>query len=506
MEVSDLVLIHNHIQGALDQQNIGDDYDFWSNVPKLKENYLKFFKAHKKRCSQTLANFRIVTVNEDADTSVSVAGMVTNWQRRVPIGRQQLSTVNLELQFLEEHRKQYLDMGAAFASISHSPKSKTCLTNFKNLILLDIKVLMGADLEWAIPAPVTTRKKTNTGRESSTAGVRSSPRRPLTSALSSGGVKDDSSNSDSGPTDVGDGDGAGVEIGNECGAGGSDDDAGTAGGGNDGAARTDDTSILTLDTAGTADNTGTPDTPAGTAGIAGTASNAGTAGTAAIARSASGIGRGRGTTGIVGSTGAAQPAIASNVGGIGRGRGTTGIAGTTSAARAAIASNAGGIGHGSAGGDIIRSEAISAEDFTTWSPANWSSVPWTQVTIPKGSPIYLAATMAFTDPNLQQSQPVFNRSLKQAWDYVPQLVDYTALTEELKPQLTDSQRLWLTGTLAWIKQRKWIQIGSGRPKLKPAGGKRGAREIDTDGLPQAHSRSSSKRSREDAASWCKLFL
>ena len=63
----------------------------------------------------------------------------------------------------------------------------------------------------------------------------------------------------------------------------------------------------------------------------------------------------------------------------------------------------GGGASGKAGGDIIYATPISADDFTTWSPVNWSSVPWMQITLDKDSPVLLAATMAFTNPSLWKS-------------------------------------------------------------------------------------------------------
>jgi hypothetical protein len=54
----------------------------------------------------------------------------------------------LELQFLEIHKTHYLELSANFASNSYMPKSKTALENLKELILLDLKMLLGADIPW----------------------------------------------------------------------------------------------------------------------------------------------------------------------------------------------------------------------------------------------------------------------------------------------------------------------------------------------------------------------
>ena len=46
----------------------------------------------------------------------------------------------MELQFLDHHKKQYLELSSNFASISFIPKSRTALENMKELILLDLKI------------------------------------------------------------------------------------------------------------------------------------------------------------------------------------------------------------------------------------------------------------------------------------------------------------------------------------------------------------------------------
>ena len=54
----------------------------------------------------------------------------------------------MELQFLRNHKKEYLELSTDFASISFMPKSRAALENMKNLVLLDLKILLGADIPW----------------------------------------------------------------------------------------------------------------------------------------------------------------------------------------------------------------------------------------------------------------------------------------------------------------------------------------------------------------------
>ena len=89
-------------------------------------------------------------MDEEAPTTGTVTRMITTWQKRTKLAKQQHSTVRLELQFLAHHKKQYNELGDNFSSNSHALKSRTALENFKLLIELDIKVLFGADVQWAV--------------------------------------------------------------------------------------------------------------------------------------------------------------------------------------------------------------------------------------------------------------------------------------------------------------------------------------------------------------------
>ena len=145
------MLIHNNGLAALDQANIGEDFYFWSDIPQPKDGCLRVFKAYKKCCSNILAEYRFWPVDEEAPTTGTVTGMITTWQKRTKLAKQQNSTVKFELQFLAHHKQQYNELGDDFASNSHALKSRTALKIFELLIELDIKVLLGADVQWSVP-------------------------------------------------------------------------------------------------------------------------------------------------------------------------------------------------------------------------------------------------------------------------------------------------------------------------------------------------------------------
>ena len=57
--------------------------------------------------------------------------------------------MTLELQFLEIHRREYVELSTDFASMSFLPKSREALENMKALVLLDLRILLGADIPWS---------------------------------------------------------------------------------------------------------------------------------------------------------------------------------------------------------------------------------------------------------------------------------------------------------------------------------------------------------------------
>ena len=63
---------------------------------------------------------------------------------RTDMPKQQTSKMSMELQFLENHKKQYLVLSTVFASISFLPKSREALENMKDLV--PVKILLGADI------------------------------------------------------------------------------------------------------------------------------------------------------------------------------------------------------------------------------------------------------------------------------------------------------------------------------------------------------------------------
>ena len=88
--------------------------------------------------------------------------------------------MNLELQFLAQQKQLYKELGDDFnsSSNSHALKYRTALENFSLLSELNIKVLIGAEVEWSVPGK--DRQSTRKGPASAS---RSSPKKRAFSAV-----------------------------------------------------------------------------------------------------------------------------------------------------------------------------------------------------------------------------------------------------------------------------------------------------------------------------------
>ncbi len=64
------------------------------------------------------------------------------------MSKQETSELSIELQFLDVHKREYLELSADFAKIFYMPKTKPVLANMKQLILLDLKIFLVAENPW----------------------------------------------------------------------------------------------------------------------------------------------------------------------------------------------------------------------------------------------------------------------------------------------------------------------------------------------------------------------
>jgi hypothetical protein len=61
-----------------------------------------------------------------------------------------LRKLNFSFWNLEHHKTLYLDLHRGFTMSEYAPQSEASLQNFRTLLMLEISVLLGADIEWAM--------------------------------------------------------------------------------------------------------------------------------------------------------------------------------------------------------------------------------------------------------------------------------------------------------------------------------------------------------------------
>jgi len=151
--LADLILINNHLMEAIAKfdSEINDDYDLWASLSTLKDGFLKYCKAYDNRLRHVLQDIRVLPEDEEESTVVNIKGIILAWKSRLGMSRQTLSEMSVETQFLFADKAQYSELSQDFASISFSPKSKTALENLRMLVMLDLKILLGADIKWRKP-------------------------------------------------------------------------------------------------------------------------------------------------------------------------------------------------------------------------------------------------------------------------------------------------------------------------------------------------------------------
>ena len=145
-----MVLLYNRAMEGLYKK--GADvltFDLFAGVGGTKAPFIKFCKAFEKRLRSNVPSHRVIPVNEEQPTKLDVAGFITEWKSGK--GKNTLSPLTVELQFLEHHKAQYLDLHRDLMKIDYSPQSEAALQNFKTLVVLEISLFLGGDIEWATP-------------------------------------------------------------------------------------------------------------------------------------------------------------------------------------------------------------------------------------------------------------------------------------------------------------------------------------------------------------------
>ena len=123
----------------------------WDNCPgNVKNSFMTYFKVHANRMGTLQPEYRILPINEAEPTNIYVPGFILQWkgEKTKTIAEQKLGDMPVDLQFIKHHKDLYLKLCANFAKLKKAPRTKAELEGFKALLLMDVSILSGCNIEW----------------------------------------------------------------------------------------------------------------------------------------------------------------------------------------------------------------------------------------------------------------------------------------------------------------------------------------------------------------------
>ena len=113
----------------------------------VKSLWLKYCEPYEQRLSHLVPTFRVIPVVEDESTEVMISGFTI--EPEAAGKAKKTGCIKVELQFLQKHKDLYMELHCDFSKNEYAAQSEAQLQNFKTLLLLEIALLMGTDIEWA---------------------------------------------------------------------------------------------------------------------------------------------------------------------------------------------------------------------------------------------------------------------------------------------------------------------------------------------------------------------
>jgi hypothetical protein len=161
MAISDFVLLHNKAaEGLAKHDRIG--YDLYSGIADTKALFIKYCKPFEKRIRLMVPTHRVVPAGDGEDsTSVSVPGFLVD--PKPSKTKKTFAPIKVEMQFLENHKNLYLELHGDLSKIAYAPQSEAALTNFQTLLIMEIGLLMGCDVDWGTANPASAATAANAG-------------------------------------------------------------------------------------------------------------------------------------------------------------------------------------------------------------------------------------------------------------------------------------------------------------------------------------------------------
>ena len=115
MAISDFVLLHNKAaEGLAKHDRVG--YDIYSGIADTKALFIKYCKQFEKRIHSMVPTHRVVPAGDGEDpTSVSIPGFLVD--PKAAKTKKTFAPIKVEMQFLENHKKLYLELHRDFSKI-----------------------------------------------------------------------------------------------------------------------------------------------------------------------------------------------------------------------------------------------------------------------------------------------------------------------------------------------------------------------------------------------------
>ncbi len=96
--------------------------------------FIKICKANQQHICSLLYDFRVIQADakEEGDTYININRFLADWTK----GNTNLRAMKLDMQFLDHHSKQFLDLEAELIKMDYSQQQEAASTNLNTLLLL----------------------------------------------------------------------------------------------------------------------------------------------------------------------------------------------------------------------------------------------------------------------------------------------------------------------------------------------------------------------------------
>ena len=129
MAIADFVLLYNKAAEALAKSDrVG--FDFYTGIADTKAQWIKYCKPYEKRLQSMVPTLRVVPAGSGVrdPTTVSVAGFLVDPKAK---GKKSFAPMTVEMQFIEKHKKLYLELHCNLVKQEYAPQLEASLINFQ---------------------------------------------------------------------------------------------------------------------------------------------------------------------------------------------------------------------------------------------------------------------------------------------------------------------------------------------------------------------------------------